>query len=489
MQVRWFGKLLFGILVGSCVLFAARVAYVSELETPGTSLHPADQVRANDVNAEAPVENAPEPGVITEWQLSKAFPAGRLDIELVPYPRFYSIFGAEWRRITAEPSGLVNVAEHVGPDGEEPRCVMARVIVNAVEKHTVRLRLGYRDEVAVYLNGNKLFYGMSAHGRLDPSLLGAVDPGDVVFLQFEKGLNEIFLLVKEAASGWGFMARTDPPLEGVREDTTWLTAAWETSPEFLTPESVLYDSKRKVLYVSNFDNRARLDETDESKFTGYISKVGLDGKVLEKEWVKRLHAPCGMGIFKDRLYTLERRNLTEIDSRTGKILNRYPIPGCDFPNDLAIDKDGNVYISDTSPRDWAASKIYKFSGAKFEVWLDATEALRPNGMFIHNDRLLFGGNPGDPFLKSVDLRTKRVQRVTSLGAGVMDGIRVLEDGSYLVSHWEGQIYRVTPSGEVTRLMDVMGGFNTADFEYVPDMNMIVIPTFVDNRVVAMTLTK
>lgn len=427
------------------------------------------------------------PGAITEWQLSKALPAGKLDIQLLPYPRFYSIFGAEWKKVSTEPSGSVEVDEHVQRTGEEPQCVMARVIANSETRQPVRLRFAYRDEVSIYFNGNKVFYGASDSTGTEPTLSNEATPWHAVFLQFEKGLNEIFLLVKTTTSDWRFTASADPPLESVHEDPGRLTLAWETPPEFLTPESVLFDSEREVLYVSNFDNRARLDETDESKFTGYVSRLDLDGKVLDKEWVSHLHSPCGMGILKDRLYTLERRNLTEIDIESGRILERYPIPGCDFPNDLAIDANGNIYISDTSPSDWTKSRIYRFSEGKFEIWLKGEDVLRPNGMFIHDGKLLFGGNPGDPFVKSVDLKTKKVEKVASLGAGVIDGIRVLSDGSYLFSHWEGQLYRVTPEGRVVRLMDVIGEFNTADFEYISERNLVVIPTFVDNRVVAMRL--
>jgi len=88
----------------------------------------------------------------------------------------------------------------------------------------------------------------------------------------------------------------------------------------------------------------------------------------------------------------------------------------------------------------------------------------------------------------VDVKTRSITAVTCLGAGVIDGIRPAGDGSYLVSHWEGRVFSVSPSGRVVELMDAAGQFNTADFEYLTDHRLLIVPTFVDNRVVAYRLS-
>ena len=434
----------------------------------------------------APVET-PE-GTITDWEISRMIPAGNIDIELIPYPRFYTIFGAQWEKVTPEVSGLVNVSRYREWTGQAPECILARTIVWSDGRQDVRLQFGYSDEITIFLNGRKLFYGMSAYRWRDPTFLGIVKYSDTVFLPLEKGRNEIFFVVKENSHGWGFMARTDRVLQPPTRDHGRLSRVWETEKVFLTPESVLCDPKRDVLYVTNFDNRANMQETDPTKFTGYISKLSLAGDILEKEWVSGLHCPAGIAIHKNKLYTAERRNLTEIDLKSGKIAKRHPIPGCDFPNDVAVAADGAVYISDTSPSDFLASKIYKFENGKFEVWKQGEEVFRPNGMYVYDDKLLFGGNPGDGAFKSADLGTGRVERITCLGAGVIDGIRPDGEGNYLVSHWEGFVYHITNDGKVTELMNVIGEFNTADFEYIVDKNLLIVPTFVDNRVMAFRLS-
>ena len=74
---------------------------------------------------------------------------------------------------------------------------------------------------------------------------------------------------------------------------------WETEKIFELPESVIYDSKNDVLYVSNIT-----DHPFNKDGTGYISKIGLDGNVIEKKWVDKLNAPKGLTISNDcLLYT------------------------------------------------------------------------------------------------------------------------------------------------------------------------------------------
>jgi len=290
-------------------------------------------------------------------------------------------------------------------------------------------------------------------------------------------------MLSESFGGWGFRARAEPPLDSPIKQHDRATQVWETPAEFLTPESVLYDSEREVLYVSSFDNRYG----QSPEFTGYISKVSLDGQIEELKWVAGLNAPTGLGLYEDKLYTTERGVLTEIDVEAGTILNRYPIPDSDFLNDLAIDSEGAIYMTDTRPSSHVDSRIYRFKDGEASVWLDGDEIVQANGLFIHGDELLVG-NSGDGMLKAVNLKDKSVRDIVCLGAGIVDGIRVDDAGNYIVSHWEGQTYVVSPQGEVVEVIDTMGaGVNQADFEYIRAANLLVVPTFLGNRVIAYRL--
>lgn len=98
-------------------------------------------------------------------------------------------------------------------------------------------------------------------------------------------------------------------------------------------------------------------------------------------------------------------------------------------------------------------------------------------------------NNGDSVLKSVDLESKQITRLASFPGGLMDGVTNGPNGSWLVSHNQGRLSQVSARGEVTVLLDLtVPGTVIADFAYIPEKNLLVLPTFFDNRVVAETLT-
>ena len=136
-------------------------------------------------------------------------------------------------------------------------------------------------------------------------------------------------MVSESFGGWGFMGALEAEISPPVKEHDQLEPVWETDALFLTPESVLYDPHKDLLYVSSFDIRFVAEAKQESEYTGYISKLDLNGDVLDQMWIPHLHTPCGLALKENRLYTVERRYLTEIDTD--------------------ITPDGDIYITDTSP--------------------------------------------------------------------------------------------------------------------------------------------
>ncbi|MCP4723479.1 MAG: hypothetical protein GY863_00510, partial [bacterium] len=118
---------------------------------------------------------------------------------------------------------------------------------------------------------------------------------------------------------------------------------------------------------------------------------------------------------------------------------------------------------------------------------EGEEIHRSNGIYLYGDELLVG-NSGDGIFKAIDLETKRVRKIACLGGGVIDGVRIAGDGDFLVSKWGGQVFKISPEGKVVEILDGMPmGFNTADFEYIPEQNLIILPTFTANKLIAYKL--
>jgi sugar lactone lactonase YvrE len=247
---------------------------------------------------------------------------------------------------------------------------------------------------------------------------------------------------------------------------------------FAIPESVVWDAKREVFYVSNNDgyNPSR----GEGKQS--ISRISADGTEVEKDWITGLNNPVGLAVDDGRLWAAERTGLAEIDIESGVVVNRYPAPQPSFPNDTALDGNGGVYVSDSR-----MNRIYRLVDGALEVWLEGDDLRQPNGIHVVDGEMIVGVN-GDQALKAADIDTGALRTVARLGPGIIDGVSSDGEGNLIVSHWEGRVLKVESDGEITKLIDTtVVESQCADLEYVADLNLVVIPTFFDGRVVAYSL--
>lgn len=441
---------------------------------------PADQsayfsnfkFKANDALKFAPPPTIfTSPGIFTDWQLSQTLKLSQVDIN--EYPPKEELDKIKWQEIKSEATGLVDIARYNKRTGREPDCVLAKTTINADKDKLLKFKFGYSDSIIIFLNGEIMFTGNSAYQLRDPSFLGIVGLFDTVHLPLKKGENEILMVVAEIFGGWGFIAQDGNAVfesEGMKR-------TWESNKVYKMPESVLFDAKRNVLYISNFDAYGLPG-------TQTITKTALNGKIEKPDWVTELTRPTGMTMYNDKLYVVERSNLVEIDPDQGKIIKKYAFPAPLFPNDVTVDDAGNFYVSDS-----AKNVIFKMTNGQFEEWLRGGEISRPNGMHF-NKGLLLVGNNGDNRLKAFNPSDKKVVAAVNMGAGIIDGIRTDENGDLLVSLYEGQIYRITKAGDVVKLLDTtVPPLRTADFEYIPAAKLFIIPTLENNKVFSYRLEK
>ena len=102
-----------------------------------------------------------------------------------------------------------------------------------------------------------------------------------------------------------------------------LVKLWETDTLLKVPESVLLDVDNKMLYASNIDGTDPWAKDGK----GSIARVGLDGKIIDAEWVKGLHAPKGMGLYKNMLYVADFDKVVLIDVTKGAISRVIQVEG------------------------------------------------------------------------------------------------------------------------------------------------------------------
>ncbi|MBN2423972.1 MAG: hypothetical protein JXR46_00055 [Calditrichaceae bacterium] len=257
-----------------------------------------------------------------------------------------------------------------------------------------------------------------------------------------------------------------------------LVEEWSTQKVLKTPESVLYIPERDELFIANINGNP-----SDADGNGFLSVLSLTGDIKQLEWVSGLNAPKGMGYFGNTLYVTDINVLVEISLDSAKIMNRYEAKEAQFLNDIAIDDSGNVYISDYSKDN---SAIYRFCKDSMEKWLFGPEVSAPNGLFMMDNKLAFG-NTGDGKIKAVDLDDKNISVLADPGSGA-DGLKAIDKNGFIISNWAGRTDLVTMDGCVTELLNTTDQkINAADLEYIPEKNMVIIPTFSDNRVMAYRL--
>jgi len=259
-------------------------------------------------------------------------------------------------------------------------------------------------------------------------------------------------------------------------DSVSITQIWESEKKLNVPESVLYSPGENILYVSNIYGKPT-----EKNGLGFIAKLDLDGKIIKQEWVRGLNAPKGMGILGDTLFVTDINRIALISIKEEKIIKTHDVKGAQFLNDIAIDAEGTVYVTDMY-----TNKIHTLKNSTVSLWLESPAVKSPNGLCMKGDRLLVGAEGA---ILSVGLKDKNISTEVSLpGHGMVDGLRDTGGGSYIISDWNGKTELVYPDKPGKVLLDTTAQkINSADVEYIPEKNMLLIPTFFDNRVVAYRL--
>jgi len=249
-------------------------------------------------------------------------------------------------------------------------------------------------------------------------------------------------------------------------------ASDKTAGGFVYPESCAYHAGTKALYVGNFGG-AKLDPAAKDG-QGYISKVGLDGKVLEQKFLpvagsEALHKPKGIWIQGNRLWVtdIDAVWLFDLKSKKGR---KLALPGVGFANDPAV-AGKTLYVSDNRNDKLVKVEPADFLNAKQEPAVTEVfsgKSVNPNGLYPARNGMLYmvgflaADKPRAIFALGVSGQIRQV----SDPIGRLDGIYEMKDGSLLFTDWNtGSLSRWSEKGGVQKLADGFKG--PADLCVVP----------------------
>jgi hypothetical protein len=157
---------------------------------------------------------------------------------------------------------------------------------------------------------------------------------------------------------------------------------------FAFPESVGCDLAAKVLYVSQFGGTELKPAEKDGK--GRISKLSLDGKILEEQFLPAageiLNKPKGIWIRGSRLWVTDIDVVWIFDLKTRKG-RKLELPGIKFANDPAV-RSNILYVSDNRADQLFRVEPADFLNAKSEPRVSVVlsgKSIQPNGLYPAKD--------------------------------------------------------------------------------------------------------
>jgi len=264
------------------------------------------------------------------------------------------------------------------------------------------------------------------------------------------------------------------------ETKSQIIKVWEISEGLVAPESVVYDSESNLLYVSNYTRSMANGSTYADCF---VSKVDLNGQIIDREWISNLSSPTGLFLKDSLLYIVERFGVAVYDVKNDKMSKRHHIIHDGFINDVAVDNEQNIYVTDSG-----SEILYRIKENEVSNWIVSDSIANANGIsFI--DNMIYIGVNRDNFLKSIDPKTKQISKISYLGEGNIDGIKKRED-ELIISLYTKGLRLLKKNGKTIELLNTEStGLHCTDFEYISDLDMLVVPSLYDNKLIAYKFKK
>ena len=252
-------------------------------------------------------------------------------------------------------------------------------------------------------------------------------------------------------------------------DKNHLELKWKTKPVFDTPEGLAYLPEQNILFVSNVGGL----EPWAKDGNGFISKMNLEGEIIDREWITGLEGPKGMAVYENFLYASNIDEIVKIDIEKGKIIKHIPVKNAANLNDVAVDKQGNVYVSDSKMQ-----KVHVLVKDSPSVYYEDDSFKNSNGVYISADWVLLATGTN-----IVKLPAEGKAEVLLDNTGGVDGLGQISDNVYIYSHWPGRVFIHEIGKDQVKILEYPGKKKgTADICYIPEEKMLLIPTFFENTV-------
>ncbi|SFK70252.1 PQQ-dependent sugar dehydrogenase [Methylophaga sulfidovorans] len=226
---------------------------------------------------------------------------------------------------------------------------------------------------------------------------------------------------------------------------------------------------------------------------GEFGKAG-DGKVtvIDKSGQKAtlatdLNDPKGIDLWNNELYIADVDHVVKVDMN-GKVTvaaDTKAFPGKPvFLNDMEIDGNGTLYVSDSGNDDGENAGIYQITqaGKVSEILSDSSAIKRPNGLLMDGNDSLLVADFGTGDLYRMSISTGKTEALNK-GFGGADGLVRDSKGYLYVSDWQnGKVWQlVEPKATPQLISDDF--VSAADISLSADGQSIMVPDMKGGKLV------
>lgn len=226
---------------------------------------------------------------------------------------------------------------------------------------------------------------------------------------------------------------------------------------------------------------------------GEFGKAG-DGKVtvIDKSGQKTtlatgLNDPKGIDLWNNELYIADVDHVVKVDMKGDitVIAKAKDFPGKPvFLNDMEIDGNGTLYVSDSGTDDGENAGIYQITqaGKVSEILDDKSAIKRPNGLLMDGNDTLLVADFGTGDLYRANISSGKTEALNK-GFGGADGLVRDSKGYLYVSDWQnGKVWQlVEPKATPQLLSDDF--VSAADISLSADGQYLIVPDMKGSKIV------
>lgn len=237
------------------------------------------------------------------------------------------------------------------------------------------------------------------------------------------------------------------------------------------PESITWDEMGKRFLVSNTLGKNIVSMDPKGKFSSFLDKG--------------LKAPRGIIARANNLFIADIDRVHIVDLEKAKITTSIPITGAKMLNDIALDKLGYIYVTDT-----AANAVFIINPHNKDVDKIVSPLLKsPNGIIydMPRDQMLIVGFTKQSPILSLNTRDKSMNPFMDSIYSELDGIAIDDLGRIYFSSWEQDMIVEIPQEQNRFVAKYKEIKDAADMIYYLPNNELIIPLFTKNKIIRITL--